>query len=109
MEKMRTIARPRLVRNIALFWIVFGLAGAYGQAARAWTALVSGQTTLPLALHDPSPVVRTAEPLVFHATLLASLVIALAFLYAAYGAWRLRQAIPSAKRRVESAKLMRAR
>lgn len=105
METMRKIARPRLMRSIALFWIVFGLAGAYGQAVRAWKALVSGQTTLPLALHDPNPVVRTAEPLLFHATLFASLVIALAFLYAAYGAWRLRQAIPPARRRVENSKL----
>ena len=93
MTTMRRIVHPRLVRNVAFFWIIIGLLGAYVQAAHAWTALTTGQTRLPLG--TAGTLVRTADPLGFHLALLASLLIALACLYAAYGAWRLRQALRS--------------
>ncbi|MCC7348133.1 MAG: hypothetical protein IT538_12100 [Variibacter sp.] len=97
MKSIGAVVHSRLARTVARVWIVSGLAGAFWQAALAWNALVTGQTTAPLALGAGRLLVRANDPFDFHVAMLGSLLVALAFLYAAYGAWRLRQAVRPAR------------
>ena len=90
MRSLRAFVRPPAARGFAVSWTVLGLAGAAMLTVRAWNALVGGQLQFPLPFGRSGPVSRTAEPLLFHFGLLLSLLLALACLYAVYGAWQYR-------------------
>jgi len=85
---VRAIAPFRRARLGAGFWIVFGLACAWLEGMRAWSALTSGQIKFPMSFGAMAPFTRSTEPLMFHAALGASLLIALACASIAIAAWR---------------------
>ena len=91
MKTVRAIAPLNRVRLGAMFWIVFGLACAWLEAMRAWSALTSGQIKFPMSFGAMPPFTRTMEPLMFHTALALSLLIAFACLSIALAAWRNRR------------------
>jgi hypothetical protein len=90
MKTDRPSGRMRATRTLALAWIAVALNVAAWQTFRAASALSTGQLQISLPPAEPLlQVSRGVEPLMFHALLVATMILTLACLYTVLHAWRM--------------------
>ncbi len=81
--------RSCAVRVLALAWIVVALGIVIFEASLVASALTTGQMRISSAPSTPLQVSRARDPALFHAVLLASMLLAMLCLYSTRWAWRM--------------------